>query len=279
MPLKIPVIDRVPVYPGRVKMTPVSGQTNVYTMERADSPTQVGTPLNKALFDNKAYTLVESASVYVNASTGNDNTADGSASQPFKTIQAAIDSIPKCLGGFVATVEITAGTYPERVRIEGFYGGRLIVGTANQTVTVNGISIFASSSVELRISTVTAASGDSSTLFYVGAGSDVLMGRHITLNCENVANVGVGVEQNSSVSAMGVSINVHRSVDTAMRANHGGRIIVDIAGGSNNAGIGLRADNGGIITYATRSIAAATVQLTSNGGRIYSGGQTSVPNY
>lgn len=39
--------DRVPTYPGRVKLTPVAGQENTYDMERADSPTQEGTPLNK----------------------------------------------------------------------------------------------------------------------------------------------------------------------------------------------------------------------------------------
>lgn len=40
--------DRVPLYPGRVKLTPVSGQENTYDMVRADQPTQEGTPLNKA---------------------------------------------------------------------------------------------------------------------------------------------------------------------------------------------------------------------------------------
>ena len=40
--------DRVPTYPGRVKLIPVQGQENTYDMERADQPTQVGTPLNKA---------------------------------------------------------------------------------------------------------------------------------------------------------------------------------------------------------------------------------------
>lgn len=42
------MVNRVPLYPGRVKMTPVSGQANIYDMVRADSPTQEGTPLNKA---------------------------------------------------------------------------------------------------------------------------------------------------------------------------------------------------------------------------------------
>lgn len=42
------MIDRVPRYPGRVKMTPVPGQPNIYDMERADQPIQEGTKLNKA---------------------------------------------------------------------------------------------------------------------------------------------------------------------------------------------------------------------------------------
>ena len=40
--------DRVSLYPGRVTLTPVAGQTNTYDMTRADQPTQEGTPLNKA---------------------------------------------------------------------------------------------------------------------------------------------------------------------------------------------------------------------------------------
>lgn len=40
--------DRIPLYPGRVKMTPVAGQANTYDMVRADDPTQAGTPINKA---------------------------------------------------------------------------------------------------------------------------------------------------------------------------------------------------------------------------------------
>lgn len=42
--------DRVPLYPGRVTMTPVAGQANTFDMVRADDPTQEGTPLNKATF-------------------------------------------------------------------------------------------------------------------------------------------------------------------------------------------------------------------------------------
>lgn len=40
--------DRVPLYPGRVTLTPVSGQANTFDLTRADRPLQEGTPLNKA---------------------------------------------------------------------------------------------------------------------------------------------------------------------------------------------------------------------------------------
>lgn len=42
--------DRTPKYPGRVTLTPIPGQENTYDMDRADQPTQEGTPLNKATF-------------------------------------------------------------------------------------------------------------------------------------------------------------------------------------------------------------------------------------
>ena len=47
----IEVKNRVPTYPGRVKLTPVDGQANTYDMVRADEPIDEGTPINAALFD------------------------------------------------------------------------------------------------------------------------------------------------------------------------------------------------------------------------------------
>jgi hypothetical protein len=48
----IEVKDRVSTYPGRVKLTKANGSSEYVTMERADAPTQDGTPINKALFDS-----------------------------------------------------------------------------------------------------------------------------------------------------------------------------------------------------------------------------------
>lgn len=46
------VKDRVPTYPGRVKLTRSDGTSEYVTLERADAPTEPGTPLNKVLFDS-----------------------------------------------------------------------------------------------------------------------------------------------------------------------------------------------------------------------------------
>ncbi len=44
--------DRVPTHAGRVKLTPVDGQPDTFTMTRADEPTEEGTPLDKATFES-----------------------------------------------------------------------------------------------------------------------------------------------------------------------------------------------------------------------------------
>lgn len=46
------IVDRVPTHPGRIKLTPVEGQTDLFDMARADDPTVEGTPLDKATLDS-----------------------------------------------------------------------------------------------------------------------------------------------------------------------------------------------------------------------------------
>lgn len=48
----ITVSDRASTYPGRVKIIRADGSVEYVTLERADAPTQEGTPINKALFDS-----------------------------------------------------------------------------------------------------------------------------------------------------------------------------------------------------------------------------------
>lgn len=62
--------DRVALFPGRVKLVPVSGQTNVYDLTRNDSPTVEGTPLNKE--NLLADTTCEALGISADTGTPND---------------------------------------------------------------------------------------------------------------------------------------------------------------------------------------------------------------
>lgn len=62
---------------------------------------------------------------YYVATTGSDATGDGSQANPFKTIQHAIDILPKNLGGYEAVVNVASGTYSEELYIKGFEYGIL----------------------------------------------------------------------------------------------------------------------------------------------------------
>jgi hypothetical protein len=70
--------DRIPTYPGRVKLVPLSG--NYYDMSMADEPTEAGTALNKALFDHviaAVGTTAGTATALTLAGDGGFSLADG----------------------------------------------------------------------------------------------------------------------------------------------------------------------------------------------------------
>lgn len=94
--------DRVALYPGRWTITPVTGQTNVYDLVRADQPTQAGTPLNKATF------LSDSAVSAVSDATGGAFSSDPLVSE-------AILNLASMVGADRGTVEhgsyVGTGTY------------------------------------------------------------------------------------------------------------------------------------------------------------------------
>lgn len=96
--------DRVAAYPGRVQLTPVSGQTNVYDLARADDPIQAGTPINKATL------LTDAAAAAVEAAAG-ENSPPSLPSQALAMLAAAISdlngkAVQMETGGYTGT-----GTY------------------------------------------------------------------------------------------------------------------------------------------------------------------------
>lgn len=103
--------DRVPTYPGRVTLTPVSGQTNTYDMARADAPVEAGMPLNKS-------TLMPDA---LATALG----LDPETATPADGIEAAA-SAKYVVGTYTATsgavVTVTLGFRPIAVQVFGKVG-------------------------------------------------------------------------------------------------------------------------------------------------------------
>lgn len=126
--------DRVPLYPGRVTLTPVAGQANTYDMTRADQPTQEGTPLNKA-------TLLKD---YTANLLGLPNTA-----VPDDALLALIIGVGAY--GYRVKIQLADGTPAEGATVSGIEAltGSTLVSGANgivlgkstsQTVTIGCIS-------------------------------------------------------------------------------------------------------------------------------------------
>lgn len=271
MALKTEVKDRVPLYPGRVKLTPVSGQENTYDMVRADSPTQVGTPINKALLDKKADTLTENVTVYVSKS-GNDNSGDGSSTKPFLTIQKAVDSIPKNLGGHIAQVSVGAGTYSEAVNIEFFADGRItITGASKAAVTIKGILTVRKSAVNIENLALTIQGG----YVYITECGWINQDASSTLICSGSAH-GVYARFGSH-AYMGGTFTINNTTSSAVRAGENSSVYLFEPNGSGNT-LGMAAQ-GGMIWFRVNNISATTDFSTAHGGRIFSGAQTLLPKY
>ena len=278
MALKTPVVDRIPTYPGRVKLSPVSGQTNTYDLTRADQPIAEGTPINKALFDQKAYCLTSNVTVFV-ATTGSDQTGDGTSAAPYATIQKAVNSIPKWLDGYTATIDIADGTYEGRVTIEGFHGGTLVLGIAGRTVTVRGITVNASTFVKINVSNIVRSANVVGSLFVVSGGSLVQVSNRFSIDALNAAVTGVVVETGSTLVVTNEAIFiVHNCGYNAVYASGGSRVSFSGIAGSGNS-VGLRVETGAVISFLSRSLAGTTENVTASGGRIYTGAQSSIPNY
>lgn len=271
MALKTNVEDRVSAYPGRVKLTPVSGYSDTYDMVRADQPTQEGTPINKAFLDKKADALTGNITLYVRKS-GNDSTGDGSSTAPFLTIQAALDYVPKNLNGHHLYINIGAGTYDEAVSVEYFVDGRVIfTGATGAAVTLLGTLIVRKTGLNVEDIALTV----SGTYVYVTEQGWLNVDSSASLTCTGGV-YGLNVRYGSHACLLG-NFTVNNTTNSAVRVGENSSAYLFEATGSGNV-LGIYAQ-GGQVWVRLQSIGATTEYGTAHGGRIYNGSQVSVPRY
>lgn len=93
--------DRVPTYPGRVRLIPVAGQENTYDIVRADEPQQEGTPINKA-------TLLDDTTAEKLGLTGDPTVNQALAGILRKPIQATltVSGWTAVTGGYTQSVAV-----------------------------------------------------------------------------------------------------------------------------------------------------------------------------
>ena len=207
--------------------------------------------------------------IYVSTS-GNDTSGDGSESYPYRTIQHAIDSIPRNLDNKEITVHITSGTYTEDVVVSGFSGGSLRI--ACGAVTVSTLTVYESCVIISGTSLTLAASGKTYA-FHCHRDSNVICQAPLVING---ASYGLFVGYGSRFSGRS-TITINSCTFAATSTFSAMLYALELAGSKNNNGVQAAAGIAMIGTIA--SDMASTLYVTTAGGRVYTGAQTSVPNY
>ena len=263
-------VDRVPTHANRFKITPESGESYYATVERADEPTVVGTPVNAANLNamQEGGGLTASRYVYV-ASTGSDLTGTGSQAEPYASINKALSTIPKNLNGYEATVYVTEGSYPEKVLVRGFTSGVLrITGDAGAGVTISGLDVILSQFVE--ISNISLNIDGS----YINAVAGNL--RVFSTVTASGAQYGIHAAYFSNL-IFSNTVTVNNSTNyTVVSTNNSNVYVHRLEGTGNN--VTFRALLGSILAYGSNISTATYSEIsTETGGRVFSGAQTNAP--
>lgn len=273
----INVVDRVPTYPNRIKVTKSDGTSEYVTWERADEPTVVGTPINKALFDSivEDIGLNKTTTVYV-STAGSDTLGDGTAANPYLTITKALNVTPYNLNGYNVIINVTAGAYDEDVVISRMFGGTVVIdGASNADVSIRSLRVLSGVSAQLQNIILTVTNG------YGGNGITVTGGEFVAMSKVRVVGAvenGVFVSRNGFFHAyddIEINNSTFAAINCTRRSSFDARTIL----GSVGNGVLLRSINGSVISYEQMNATASVVSSSASGGRIYSGAQTSIPNY
>ena len=206
--------------------------------------------------------------VYVSTS-GNDASGDGSENYPYRTIQHAINIIPKNLNDKEITIDIADGTYSENVEVAGFYGGTLRFNLG--AVTMKSFVLY-ETNVIINGSSLTLSASGNIYGFRCHRGANAIFQCALTVNG---STNGIFVSYGSRFSCRTVSIN---SCTNAVVSNFASLLYIGTLDGSkNNNGVSVAAGFASIETIL--STMASTLYVTTNGGRIYTGAQASAPAY
>ena len=264
-------VDRVPTNPNRMKITPENGSPYYATVERADNPSVEGTPVNARNLNamQEAAGLSAHKTVYV-ATTGSDAVGDGSQASPFATITKALSTIPKNLNGFSAAINIAAGIYSENVTIQHFGNGNLaLTGVSGASVTVTSMLVDNVKTLEINNISLNISG---SFLHLIGSNVRVL-----SPFSASGGQYGVYASYFSN-AAFTNTVTINNTTANAVISTNCSNIYIQrLAGSGNN--VAFSSTRGAICAYGINESTSEIQYYVADGGRIYSGGQTQIPNY
>ncbi len=253
----IQVVDRVPTYPNRIRITKSDGTSEYVTWERADEPVVEGTPINKALFDSIAADIGVNAdkTVFVSKS-GSDTLGDGTASNPYQTIMKAVNSLPKNLNGKRMVINIAAGTYSETVNIEHFVGGVITInGVVGAGVTITGLTMQNCAVLVDAISLNVGSGG-----IFVGA-KGMLYSASSNITVSGAAN-GV-ILRYGAVMEITTRLTINNATNRAIQVQYASTASIAALAGSGNS-IGVYVYNSEVYLFGN-TLSATTATINDNG--------------
>lgn len=200
--------------------------------------------------------------VYV-ATTGSDDTGDGTAASPYRTINKAVESIPGSFGINSVKINISAGTYDEDVVLRGFSGV---------------LSLYSAGIVNIRSMLVEGCSVyqyGSQTNYKRGLIIDY-GGSYIGQSIMYISEAGYSglVVRNGSRFVLYNTATVSNTTSVAIEVTGSSMLYISIIAGTSNT-TGLRVDTGSVASYGSMNMTATTLRVTNTGGRIYTGSQLS----
>ncbi len=265
-----------------IQMTKFNGTDydNLYPKTRVSGTSGHLVSLNSSgeLQDSGLGFLTNEITLYVNSSTGNDGNDGLSSSKAKKTIMAAINSLPKNLGGYGVTIQIADGTYNESVSVIGFFGsdgsGIQIIGASQNTKITSGYRVLGCS-VKVRARNLSISGTISGT---VASGIGSLCSEMIGCNIDasGAGNYGI-IAEYTNTSLYNVSVSNYQGNYGAIVAN-GSVIQANSLNGSNNkVGIIAGSDAAGIpglVIVGINNMTATTKYKRVRGGVILENGAT-----
>ena len=167
------------------------------------------------------------------------------------------------------------GVYAERVTVNGFRSGRLIIGRYGSVFSITGgIDIINSSYVETNIYQIDRDTSSSKPLFVAKDGSNVTIGSDMILDGTDSGVTGMVVENNSHVvTANNITLTCN-NCGMAVSATWCSFVSLNAITGSENM-FGMSASQGAIVSYKTDTLDKMWSNNADTGGLVLTGKNSS----